>query len=201
MRSLGLLVRLLSRPDNWKTNSDTLAREFRCGREQMRSVINELVDAGYMVLQKVQDDKGLWTSQWSVYDSPISMAEKPTPGKPYVGEPNVGALGPITRTDLPSTDTKMVKSKTNTVDQEDAFNIFWKNYPRKTNKGFARKVFYKLNPDEPLVRRMLNAIELQSRSEQWKNSQYIPHPSTWLNGERWEDEVTSIKQTSIAGAF
>jgi hypothetical protein len=23
--------------------------------------------------------------------------------------------------------------------------------------------------------------------------QYIPHPSTWLNGERWEDDLESEK--------
>jgi hypothetical protein len=24
--------------------------------------------------------------------------------------------------------------------------------------------------------------------KQWQDTSYIPHPSTWLNQERWEDE-------------
>ena len=37
---------------------------------------------------------------------------------------------------------------------------------------------------------MLNAIAVQNKTV-WKDKdqQYIPHPSTWLNGQRWEDEV------------
>ena len=37
----------------------------------------------------------------------------------------------------------------------------------------------------------MNAIEQQKESAQWSkdNGQFIPHPTTWLNGKRWEDEV------------
>ena len=42
---------------------------------------------------------------------------------------------------------------------------------------------------------MVKAIEVQKKSEQWQrdNGQYIPHPSTWLNQRRWEDEM-EVKQ-------
>ena len=41
------------------------------------------------------------------------------------------------------------------------------------------------------MKTMIEAVEKQKDSKQWKeaNGQYIPHPSTWLNGERWEDEL------------
>ena len=75
-----------------------------------------------------------------------------------------------------------------TVDQKNStFEVFWKAYPRKTNKGFAKKVFEKLKPSDELLKKMLSALEQQTPL--WKDPQYIPHPSTWLNGERWEDEV------------
>ena len=40
---------------------------------------------------------------------------------------------------------------------------------------------------------MLAAIERQKQTAQWKENggQYIPHPATWLNGRRWEDEVVN----------
>ena len=38
---------------------------------------------------------------------------------------------------------------------------------------------------------LLDALDKQVRSPQWKkdNGEFIPHPATWLNGKRWEDEV------------
>ena len=27
------------------------------------------------------------------------------------------------------------------------------------------------------------------KSQQWQDPQHIPHPSTWLNGRRWDDEL------------
>jgi hypothetical protein len=38
---------------------------------------------------------------------------------------------------------------------------------------------------------MLSAVEAQKQTDQWTKDggQYIPHPSTWLNQGRWEDET------------
>lgn len=79
------------------------------------------------------------------------------------------------------------------------FDEFWKAYPRKSNKGFARKVFDKLKVDRELLNKMIQALALQNRTV-WKDKeqQYIPHPSTWLNGERWEDEVAVDQAMSAA---
>lgn len=71
------------------------------------------------------------------------------------------------------------------------FAKFWAAYPRKTDKLKAAKAWAKLTPDELLLQRMLEAIATQKQSEQWlrDGGQYIPHPTTWLNGRRWEDEI------------
>ena len=38
---------------------------------------------------------------------------------------------------------------------------------------------------------MITAIERWEQTEQWKDNggRFIPHPATWLNQRRWEDEV------------
>lgn len=71
----------------------------------------------------------------------------------------------------------------------DWFERFWKLYPRKTNRVQAVKAWDKLKPDLALCKVMDSAIRAQMRTEQWQDSQHIPHPSTWLNGERWNDEI------------
>ena len=73
---------------------------------------------------------------------------------------------------------------------EEMFDRFWKAYPRHEAKANALKAFEKLKPTEELLMTMLNAIKKQASSAQWleNGGQYIPHPATWLNQRRWEDE-------------
>ena len=76
------------------------------------------------------------------------------------------------------------------------FDRFWSVYPRHVAKPNARKAFDKLNPDDSLLEAMIQAIEQQKRSDQWTrdNGQFIPHPATWLNQRRWEDETPAASQ-------
>lgn len=69
----------------------------------------------------------------------------------------------------------------------ESFNRFWEQYPKKIGKGAAEKAWMKVSPELEL--RIIAAITAQKKSEQWKDPQYIPHPATWLNQRRWEDEV------------
>lgn len=70
------------------------------------------------------------------------------------------------------------------------FDKLWSVYPRHEGKQAALKAFEKINPDDELLERMINAITAQKKSAQWADPQFIPHPATWLNGHRWEDEPT-----------
>ena len=72
------------------------------------------------------------------------------------------------------------------------FDRFWEAYPRKEAKQTAKKAFEKLNPDDGLLQKMLEAVERFKGSAQWKEDggRFIPHPATWINQRRWEDETT-----------
>lgn len=73
--------------------------------------------------------------------------------------------------------------------QPEWFIRFWSLYPRKTNRVQAVKAWDKLKPDLQLCKVMDTAIRAQMQTPQWQDPQHIPHPSTWLNGERWNDEI------------
>ena len=84
-----------------------------------------------------------------------------------------------------------------------AFDKFWICYPRKEGKQDAKRAFLKIKPDDTLLERMLSAIQRQKQTDQWSEPRFVPHPSTWLNGRRWEDEPASalappVKTTSAA---
>jgi len=71
------------------------------------------------------------------------------------------------------------------------FEDFWSAYPKKVGKDAAAKAFARRKVDEMLLASMLSAIGAQRRLEQWTRDggQYIPHPATWLNEGRWQDEA------------
>ena len=85
------------------------------------------------------------------------------------------------------------KSKNKEQEQDILFDRFWAAYPRHVNKPSAKKAFLALKPDEELLAEMLDAIDKQKKSNQWQEAQFIPHPTTWLHGRRWEDDVAQGK--------
>lgn len=74
-------------------------------------------------------------------------------------------------------------------EKEERFSMFWAAYPKKRDKARARRSFFKIKNIEKIFPVMMQALEKQKASADWQkaNGQYIPNPSTWLNGERWED--------------
>lgn len=68
------------------------------------------------------------------------------------------------------------------------FEKFWSAYPRKEGKQKARAAFEKVTAP---LETLLEALERQKTSAQWTKDggQFIPHPATWLNGKRWEDQL------------
>lgn len=70
----------------------------------------------------------------------------------------------------------------------DAFAEFWNAYPRHKDKQAALKAWKKINPSDELAKQIIAAVETQKSWRQWQDTDYIPYPSTWLNGKRWEDQ-------------
>lgn len=70
------------------------------------------------------------------------------------------------------------------------FDQFWSAYPRKTGKALALKIWERLNPSKDTATAILTALDWQRQQPDWQKDggRFIPYPSTWLNGRRWEDE-------------
>jgi uncharacterized protein YdaU (DUF1376 family) len=74
------------------------------------------------------------------------------------------------------------------------FERFWKHWPIKINKktakaAFMRKKFEPSDVDE-LIADVNNRLKHDSK---WKQG-FIPHCSTYLNGDRWEDAYADNKK-------
>lgn len=73
------------------------------------------------------------------------------------------------------------------------FARFWEAYPNKTGKGAAETAYAKAlkridGPDPPAV--LLAALERVKPT--WRDRQFIPNPTTWLNQDRWEDQPETV---------
>lgn len=102
--------------------------------------------------------------------------------------------------ELNITKLNVTKPKINNSSDSPDFEAFWKAYPRKQGKGNARTAFKKAKAKGVPLEKMIQAIEQQKCSKQWKTDggQFIPLPATWLNQERWDDslQVEVEEQTS-----
>jgi len=67
------------------------------------------------------------------------------------------------------------------------FNKFWEKYPKKVNKKNAEKSWLKINTAE--YDKIFQSLEKYIVCKQWQDKQFIPMPSTWLDQERWNDEI------------
>lgn len=70
------------------------------------------------------------------------------------------------------------------------FDRFWSAYPRKVAKQKCFEIWKRRKLGKK-IDEILEGLERYKRSEQWTKDggQFIPNPSTFLNQNRWEDEV------------
>lgn len=75
------------------------------------------------------------------------------------------------------------------------FDEFWTSYPKKVSKQKALSAFKKIKPDRELLERIISDVRRRAKSREWlkDGGQFIPHPTTYLNQQRWEDEQPKLK--------
>ena len=74
------------------------------------------------------------------------------------------------------------------------FDIFWETYNKKVGRKDVERKFLSLSQKD--VDKILRVVKIyvDSVEPKWKKL-----PKTWLNGEHWNDEITSVKKVSYSG--
>ena len=81
-------------------------------------------------------------------------------------------------------------SEIEVLDQKEMwFESFWEIYPKHQDKKKAKQKFLKLCTDEKKYQEIMQGLRNVLPVWAKKDTKYIPMPTTWLNGERWNDEV------------
>ncbi|MFI7448140.1 hypothetical protein ACIBQX_11635 [Nonomuraea sp. NPDC049714] len=81
-------------------------------------------------------------------------------------------------------------------DDDPGFARFWETYPRKVGKGHAKKAWAKAMDDNVDPEEIIAGAErFRMDPTRSRDPQFIAHPSTWLNGERWKDQPLTHAET------
>jgi hypothetical protein len=148
LSAMGLLVYLLSRPSDWFVCESQLRKKWRVGRDKLRNLLTELVNAGYAQKQQARNlSTGKFDrNDWVISESPFTenpstaspLTEKPLTDSPSTVNPTLTNNVDIPRTKNtkgniivpnPSGDKPKRRAKT------DAWKQFFDDYPANKKGG------------------------------------------------------------------
>ena len=131
-------------------------------------------------------DRVILVTNWEKYQRLDRRSQAPEYPMPTARPGNSGKL-----LETPSERKgKERKGKDKTLDRySEGFNLFWKAYPKKIGKGAAWKAW---GTAKEILDGKATIIfdKLKEQAPTWTDPRFIPHPATWLNQRRWEDEAT-----------
>ena len=111
--------------------------------------------------------------------------ETPAPGAGEQGIRGSGDQGTNTRSPAPPAST---------TTNPDQFDEFWSAYPRKVGKQKARTKFTAAcKRTDPQV--VIDGARRLAADPNLPEAQFIPHPSTWLERDGWDDEPLPPRNT------
>lgn len=175
----------------WKTKAD-IESETCLSRFQQDSARGKLEKMG-IIETKVMRAEGKPTIHYRVSFQNVRNLLLET-SVSYVSKTQVSSVS-ITESTTESTTESIRKVETVRLLKE-MFDSFYKKYPRKIGKDSAIKTWNKLKPNEELVNQIIEAVEAYKNTELWSKDKgrYIPHPATFLNQKRWEDDIAGLTQ-------
>jgi len=181
-----------------KLSFNRIRSEFS-GSGQVAVWIKELIDEGLVQQVKVGQSYRyvLLAAKWEQLarrDRPDSGQEDQPSGDrtltvriPDSNRPEIGHIEDhvVDQEEDHLMPTLLVGEKTVSAD----FDLFWESYPRKVGKTKAQRVWVRLSKVDRAA--ALQALPQHVMSWRGKSPEYIPHPTSWLNGRRWEDELAA----------
>lgn len=171
-----------------------IADQCEIDRSTVRKHIKHLAAQGFLRIENRDGPKGNSSNLYYLVLGRVGQNSTPVgPESTGVGAQPTAPVGPeSTRTSHPSEPVKEPKTLcASEVELAEAFEVFWKLYPNKKSKKDARKAWEKLKPSAELRHTLMTALGNHRISRDWTkdDGQYVPMASTWLNGERWTDEL------------
>jgi biotin operon repressor len=174
----GLLAQLLSHAPGWQVSQDSLARDNGIGRDAIRTLINQLLEAGYLSRSedRTRTDKG--------YLGGFIYTTQDPAGYPTLDNPTLD--NPLHKNNIIKKNNLKNNERIYSDSIEIHFEAFWSFYPKKTDKGAARRAFRKVAKTTDLAL-VVDGAGRYAEDPNLPEKQYIKNPATWLNAEAWNN--------------
>lgn len=189
----GMLAHLLSKPDNWRVIVEALINETSksrvpSARDSVRAMLKELMDAGYIV-RTVRREEGVF-SGYDYIVSDLPGTDQPAPDQP------APAQTPLVSTEK-AVSTEQGEKPLIDKSIDAAFERFWQAGMRKIGKKAALKAYRHAllawqGPVDDFVSTLCADVSKRVGKQMGFDQM---HPATYLNGERWKDELPSARES------
>lgn len=73
-----------------------------------------------------------------------------------------------------------------------SFDEFWAVWPKREAKKDARRAWERMSAASKVAAMTALPKHVSRWRREGRARNHIPHPATWLNGERWDDELGEI---------
>lgn len=135
-KAKGILLYLLSRPDDWQVYETELQKNASDGKDSLKSGIKELEDVGYILRSRKRDKNGKFSGyDYCVYEYP-HQSGKTDVGKSVDGKTDVGksatTYNDSTNNDFTNNDRTDMSSNSTSLPHKEIINYL----NQKTNKQF-----------------------------------------------------------------
>ena len=167
----------------------TLARKARCSTAWVSKSLRQMIRDGLLEeIEKAGSGRGK-----------VGRYRLLQGGTPFNLSDELGGTRSSVRSNSEQSDTYSLNRQEPSETETD-FKRLWDAYPRKTAKAVARRAFARLaaRKDAPTIEVLLAAVARYA--EQFADGRterkYCAHLGTWLNGERWSDEIESAPRVT-----
>lgn len=197
-RARGLLVEIMSHRVGWHVTIRSLAGAGKEGRDAIQSALAELLEHGYVRRMQTRASAGKFGEiEYELCDPP-AVAGFSVHGSAVSGSAVSGESA--TKKNISSEDQEE-EDQVLVLVAADAprvgFAEFYMAYPRKVGKEAARRAFDKAarSTDPALI---VDGARRYASDPNLPEKRFIPHPASWLNAGRWDDEPEVPRDGGVA---
>lgn len=176
------------------------AEQLGWGRNRVKRAIEELEALSLISTEQIDRRGGGTVTRFTLHLDEWSDGPRWTSAMVH-GDAPAMVHGDAPSTSTPNIEESSLETTPSTLDGLSEFETFfdavWNEYPRKVGKPAARKAMKaKYNP----INRNFIAYGIRKWIFHWERSgtemQFIPHPATFLNQERYNDEPPPVVATT-----
>jgi hypothetical protein len=179
LKAIGLLAQLMSHAPGWSLSINSLASYNGMSKEAIRGAIKELEGLGYLIKQQERDNGRFGESNFITCDP----TEEPLTERPEKEDKSSASL-PLAEKPTPkNTITKEEQFKNNQRTLA-LFDQFWNHYPKKVDKGAARRA-WRTAIKKAEAELIIEKAQAYAEDPNLPEKRFIKYPASWLNAEAW----------------